>query len=192
MGSGTILLAALGVIVLLIIVAIGWAALTYNRLVRLRTQVQASWAQIDVQLKRRQSLIPNVVETVKGYAAHERDTLDAVISARNGAVASQQQGPDKRAPAEGALTQALGRLFALAEAYPDLKANQTFLSLQGELANTEDKIAYSRQFYNVAVQSLNGAVQSIPTNVVAGLGGFRTEPYFEAAGDERRDVRVQF
>jgi LemA protein len=192
MGFGTILLAAFGVIVLLIIVVIGWAVLTYNRLVRLRTQVQASWAQIDVQLKRRQSLIPNVVETVKGYAAHERDTLDAVISARNGAVASQQLGPEKRAPAEGALTQALGRLFAVAEAYPDLKANQTFLSLQSELANTEDKIAYSRQFYNVAVQSLNGAVQSIPANVIAGPGGFRTETYFEAAGGERQDVSVQF
>lgn len=192
MGSGTILLIAIGVVVLLIIVVIGWAVLTYNRLVRLRTQVEASWAQIDVQLKRRQSLIPNLVQTVKGYAAHERETLDAVISARNGAVASQGLGPDKRAPAEGALTQALGRLFAVAEAYPDLKANQTFLSLQSELANTEDKIAYSRQFYNVAVQSLNGAVQSIPTNVVAGLGGFRIGTYFEAVGDERQDVSVQF
>jgi LemA protein len=192
MGSGLVLLFVLGIIVLLILVVVGWAILTYNRLVRLRTQVQAAWAQIDVQLKRRHSLIPNLVETVKGYAAHERGTLDAVVTARNGAVAAQGQGPGEQAPAEGMLTQALGRLFALAEAYPDLKANQNFLSLQSELSNTEDKIAYSRQFYNSAVQSLNGSVQSIPTNIIAGMGGFRIEPYFEAIGDERQDVSVRF
>jgi LemA protein len=192
MGSGLVLLVVLGVLVLLIILVIGWAIATYNRLVRLRTQVQGAWAQIDVQLKRRHSLIPNLVETVKGYAAHERGTLDAVVNARNNAVATQGQGPSQQAPAEGMLTQALGRLFALAEAYPDLKANQNFLGLQTELANTEDKIAYSRQFYNSAVQTLNGAVQSIPTNIIAGMGGFRLEPYFEAIGDERQDVSVRF
>ncbi len=192
MGSGLVLLVVLGVLILLIILVIGWAIATYNRLVRLRTQVQAAWAQIDVQLKRRHSLIPNLVETVKGYAAHERGTLDAVIQARNGAIATQGQGPGQQAPAENMLTQALGRLFALAEAYPDLKANQNFLGLQSELANTEDKIAYSRQFYNSAVQTLNGAVQSIPTNIIAGMGGFKAEPYFEAVGDERQDVSVRF
>jgi LemA protein len=192
MGSGLVLLVVLGVLILLIILVIGWAIATYNRLVRLRTQVQAAWAQIDVQLKRRHSLIPNLVETVKGYAAHERGTLDAVIQARNGAIATQGQGPGQQAPAENVLTQALGRLFALAEAYPDLKANQNFLGLQSELANTEDKIAYSRQFYNSAVQTLNGAVQSIPTNIIAGMGGFKPEPYFEAVGDERQDVSVRF
>jgi LemA protein len=192
MGTGLVLLVILGVLLLLVIVVLGWAIATYNRLVRLRTQVQAAWAQIDVQLKRRHSLIPNLVETVKGYAAHERGTLEAVITARNGAVAAQGQGPSQQAPAEGVLTQALGRLFALAEAYPDLKANQNFLSLQSELANTEDKIAYSRQFYNSVVQALNGAIQSIPTNIIAGMGGFRTEPYFEAVGDERQDVDVRF
>jgi LemA protein len=190
MGPGLVLVAALGVIVLLIIVAIAWAILTYNRLIRLRTQVQASWAQIDVQLRRRHSLIPNLVETVKGYAAHERDTLSAVVEARSGALAAQ--GPAQQGAAENVLTQALGRLFALAEAYPVLKANENFAALQSELAVTEDKIAYARQFYNSAAQTLNGAVQSIPTNIVAGLGGFHPEPYFEAVGDERLDVSVRF
>jgi LemA protein len=186
------LLLALGIPILLIVVVVGWAIVTYNRLVRLRNQVQASWAQIDVQLKRRHSLIPNLVETVKGYAAHERTTLEAVITARNSAMAVQGRGPGNQAAAEGALTQALGRLFALSEAYPDLKANQNFLGLQSELRETEDKIAYARQFFNSAVQTLNAAVQSIPTNIVAGMGGFRTQQYFEAVGGEREDVRVQF
>ena len=141
---------------------------------RQRNQVRASWAQIDVQLKRRYDLIPNLVETVKGYAAHERDTLDAVVAARSGAMSGRPApasaiGP----PRKTSLTQALGRLFALAEAYPDLKANQNFAALQGELANTEDKIAYARQFYNSAVQTFNTSVQSLPTNVIAGIGGFR-------------------
>jgi len=187
-----VLLIVLGVVVLLLVVVVGWAIATYNRLVRLRNQVQASWAQIDVQLKRRHSLIPNLVETVKGYAAHERGTLEAVITARNSAMAVQGQGAGNQAAAEGALTQALGRLFALSEAYPDLKANQNFLGLQSELSETEDKIAYARQFFNSAVQTLNAAVQSIPTNIIAGMGGFRTEQYFEAVGGEREDVRVQF
>jgi LemA protein len=186
----TVLTAVLGVLVLLIILVVAWGVITYNRLVRLRTQVHASYAQIDVQLKRRHSLIPNLVETVKGYAAHERGTLEAVVSARNTAVAAD--GPAQQAGAEGILTQALGKLFALAEAYPDLKANQNVLSLLGELATTEDKIAYSRQFYNSAVQSLNAAIQTIPTNIVAGMGGFHAEPYFEADGGEREDVSVRF
>ena len=192
MGSSVVLLAVVGVLLLLIIVLIGWAIATYNRLVRLRNQVQASWAQIDVQLKRRHSLIPNLVETVKGYAAHERGTLDAVIQARNSAMAVSGQGAGQQAAAEGVLTQTLGRLFALAEAYPNLKANQNFIQLQQELGNTEDKIAYARQFYNSAVQSMNSAVQSFPANVIAGMGGFRAEQYFEAAGGERQDVQVRF
>jgi LemA protein len=192
MGSSVVLVAVIGVLVLLLVLVLGWAVVTYNRLVRLRTQVQASWAQIDVQLKRRHSLIPNLVETVKGYAAHERGTLEAVVQARNAAVAAAGQGPGQQAGAEGFLTQALGRLFALAEAYPTLKANENFVALQGELSATEDKIAYARQFYNSAVQSLNAAVQTIPTNIIAGMGGFHAQPYFEAAGEERQDVRVQF
>jgi LemA protein len=187
-----VLLVVLGVIVFLILVVIGWAVAAYNRLVRLRNQVQGSWAQIDVQLKRRHSLIPNIVETVKGYAAHERGTFEAVVAARNSAMAVQGQGPGNQAAAEGVLTQALGRLFALAEAYPELKANQNFLGLQSELRDTEDKIAYARQFYNSSVQTLNSAIQTIPTNIIAGMGGFRTEQYFEAIGGEREDVRVQF
>jgi LemA protein len=183
---------ALGVIVLIFLIVVFWAIATYNRLVKLRNQVEASWAQIDVQLKRRHSLIPNLVETVKGYAAHERGTLEAVISARNVAVQVGSAGPAQQAQAEGMLTQALGRLFALAEAYPDLKANQNFLGLQSELANTEDKIAYARQFYNSAIQTLNGAVQSFPTNLIAGMGGFQPRPYFEAVGAERADVNVRF
>jgi LemA protein len=183
---------ALGVIVLLVVVMLIWAIVTYNRLVRLRNQVEASWAQIDVQLKRRHSLIPNLVETVKGYAAHERGTLEAVITARNAAIQVGGAGPDQQAQAEGMLTQALGRLFALAEAYPDLKANQNFLGLQSELANTEDKIAYARQFYNSAIQTFNGSVQSFPTNLIAGMGGFQPRPYFEAVGGERADVNVRF
>ena len=182
----------IGVLVLLLIIVVVWAVATYNRLVRLRNQVQASWAQIDVQLKRRHSLIPNLVETVKGYAAHERGTLEAVVQARNAAVAVQGQGAGQQAPAENMLSQTLGRLFALAEAYPQLKANENFTQLQRELSDTEDRIAYSRQFYNSSVQTLNSAVQSIPTNIIAGMGGFRQETYFQAVGDERQDVQVRF
>ena len=162
-----------GLVCVLAVIAIGWGLVAYNRLIRQRNQVQASWAQIDVQLKRRHDLIPNLVETVRGYAAHERGTLDAVVAARNNAVAAAARDPGVggRAAAENVLTQTLGRLFALAEAYPDLKANQNFLALQSELANTEDKIAYARQFYNSAVQTYNTSVQSLPTNVVAGLAG---------------------
>src|SRR5499433_3445619 len=130
-----------GLICLVLVIAALWVALTYNRLIRQRNQVDASWAQIDVQLKRRTDLLPNLVETVKGYAAHEKGTLDAVIQARNGAVAAANADPATRAQAENAVTQTLGRLFALAEAYPNLKANENFLSLQSELTNTEDKIA---------------------------------------------------
>jgi LemA protein len=179
------------VCVLLVIVVV-WALVTYNRLVRQRNQVDASWAQIDVQLKRRHDLIPNLVETVRGYAGHERATLEAVVAARSGAVAATGGGVAGRAEAENVLTQALGRLFALSEAYPDLKANQNFLALQRELSQTEDKIAYARQFYNSAVQTLTNTIQSVPSNLIAGLGGFRPRDYFEAAGAERGPVQVRF
>ncbi|GAA4672438.1 LemA family protein [Phytohabitans rumicis] len=193
MSGGVVLGIVGGLFCLLAVVVIGWGIVAYNRLVRQRNQVRASWAQIDVQLKRRHDLIPNLVETVKGYATHERGTLDAVVVARNGAVtAAHAPGVGDRAAAEDILSQALGRLFALAEAYPDLKANQNFAALQGELANTEDKIAYARQFYNSAVQTLNTSVQSLPTNLVAGMGGFTAVEYFEAAGGERGPVQVRF
>jgi LemA protein len=181
-----------GVGCLLAVVLLIWALTSYNKLVRQRNQVRASWAQIDVQLKRRYDLIPNLVETVKGYAGHERSTLEAVVAARSGAVHATQDGVAARAEAENILTQALGRLFALSEAYPDLKANQNFADLQRELAATEDKIAYARQFYNSAVQTLTNTIQSIPSNLLAGPAGFRTPDYFEAAGAERGPVQVQF
>jgi len=185
---------ALGAVALVVLLLIGWTISTYNRLVRQRNQVRASWAQVDVQLVRRYDLIPNLVETVKGYAAHERSTLEAVVSARNTAMAAAGTpgGTADRAAAENVLTQALGRLFALAEAYPDLKANQNFAALQAELANTEDKISYSRQFYNSAVQTLTNSIQSFPSSLVAGLGKFEPPAYFEAAGGERGPVQVRF
>jgi LemA protein len=186
------LLIALGAIVLVLVLLVGWGVAGYNRLVRQRNQVRASWAQIDVQLKRRHDLIPNLVETVKGYAAHERGTLEAVTAARTAAITTASSTVVDRAQAENVLTQALGRLFALAEAYPDLKANQNFGALQSELANTEDRIAYARQFYNSAVQTFNTSIQSVPSNVIASLGGFRTVEFFEAAGGERGPVEVRF
>jgi LemA protein len=181
-----------GLICLGLVVLAFWAIASYNKLVRQRNQVQASWAQIDVQLKRRYDLIPNLVETVKGYAAHEKGTLDAVIQARNGAVAASGSGPAGRAEAENMLTQTLGRLFALAEAYPNLKANENFMALQSELTGTEDKIAYSRQFYNSAVQTFNTSIQSFPTNIIAGMGSFKLADFFETAEGERGPVQVRF
>jgi LemA protein len=190
---GTVVVALLGTLVCLIAVfLLVWTMLAYNRLVRQRNQVEAAWAQIDVQLKRRYDLIPNLVETVKGYAAHERGTLEAVIAARNSAVSAVGAAPAARAQAENALTQTLGRLFALAEAYPNLRANENFLGLQRELGSTEDRIAYARQFYNAAVQTYNTSTQSIPTNIIAGLGGFRGRDLFQAMGDERGPVQVRF
>ncbi|GIH15736.1 LemA family protein [Rugosimonospora africana] len=181
-----------GLVCLVLVLLAAWALAAYNRLIRQRNQVDAAWAQIDVQLKRRYDLIPNLVETVKGYAAHERGTLDAVVQARNAAVAAAGAPAASRAVAENALTQSLGRLFALSEAYPDLKASANFAGLQSELSGTEDKIAYARQFYNGAVQTYNTSTQSIPTNVIAGVGGFRARDLFEALGDERGPVQVRF
>jgi LemA protein len=169
-----------------------WAGATYNTLLQRRNRVKNAFAQIDVQLKRRYDLIPNLVETVKGYAAHEKGTLDAVIQARNTAVAASNADPAARADAENAVTQTLGRLFALAEAYPNLKANENFMALQGELSNTEDKIAYSRQFYNSAVQTYNNAIQVIPASIIAGMMGFKQKTYFETAEGERGPVQVRF
>lgn len=177
------------VIVFLLLV---WTVLTFNRLVRLRTQVRASWAQIDVQLQRRHDLIGNLVETVRGYAAHEHGTLEAVVAARSGAVDARGSGAARQGEAEGVLTAALGRLFALTEAYPTLRASENFAALQGQLAETEDKVAYARQFYNSATQSLNAAIATFPTMVVAGIGGFRAEPYFQVGASERIAPRVSF
>jgi LemA protein len=191
--SGSVIAAIVGGLVcLVVVILVIWALSAYNKLVRQRNQVDASWAQIDVQLKRRVDLIPNLVETVKGYAAHEKGTLEAVIQARNSAIAASGQSPAGRAEAENVLTQTLGRLFALAEAYPNLKANENFAALQSELTSTEDKIAYARQFYNSAVQTFNTSIQSIPTNIIAGVGGFKEKDFFEAAEGERGPVQVRF
>ncbi len=180
-------------VVLVVVVLLGlWAVSAYNRLVRQRNQVQAASAQIDVQLKRRHDLIPNLVETVKGYAAHESGTLEAVVRARQNAVSANGAGPAERAEAEGELTAVLSRLMVVSEAYPDLKANQNFAALQAELSTTEDKIAYARQFLNNAVQTYNTSIQSVPTNLIAGVGGFKPEEFFQASGDERGNVSVRF
>ncbi|WP_027343861.1 LemA family protein [Hamadaea tsunoensis] len=186
---GLIALVVVGVLVVLLLV---WFTATFNKLVRQRNQVRAAWAQTDVQLKRRYDLIPNLVETVKGYARHEASTLEAVTAARTNAIAAQSRDVAGRAEAENTLTASLGRLIALGEAYPDLKANQNFAQLQRELAATEDKVAYARQFYNSAVQTINNTVQTLPSNFVAGVTGFKAEQYFEAAGGERGPVQVRF
>jgi LemA protein len=185
-------LVLLVVAALVAVVVIGWFVAAYNGLVSRRQQVESAGAQVDVQLKRRHDLIPNLVETVKGYAAHERSTLDSVTAARQHAMVAGGGPRQAQAAAEGELTGALSRLLAVAEAYPDLKASTNFGSLQAELATTEDKIAYARQFLNGAIQTLNTAVQSFPTSLVAGLTGFRTAGYFQAGDDERGPVAARF
>lgn len=179
------------VVIIVLIVVLGLLfVVLYNGLVALRNKVEAAWAQIDVQLTRRSDLIPNLVETVKGYAAHEKETLDAVIQARN--MAQSASTPGEAAAADNVLTGALKSVFALSEAYPDLKANQNFLALQEELTGTEDKIAYARQFYNDTVNRYNTKIQSMPSNLVAGAFHFTEREYFEAAGEARGPVSVQF
>ncbi|MEU4400290.1 LemA family protein [Micromonospora orduensis] len=168
-----------------------WLVRVYNRLVRMRNQVDASWSQIDVQLTRRHDLIPSLVETVKGYASHERGTLDAVVAARGTAI-THTGGDAGRADAENALSRALGRLVALAEAYPQLRASENFAALQSDLATTEDKIAYSRQFMTYAVQQYNTAIETFPTNLVAGLLGFQRRESFAATESDRGVITVGF
>ena len=162
----------------------------YNGLVRLRNRIDNAWAQIDVQLKRRYDLIPNLVETVKGYAAHEAKTLEAVIQARNMAMAAQ--GPKEQAQAENMITGALKSIFALSEAYPDLKANENFLNLQEELTGTEGRIAYARQFYNDTVYKYNTKIQTFPAVMIAGMLRFTEREYFEAEEQSRDAVQVSF
>lgn len=177
-------LAIIGVIAL-------WAIASYNGLVSSRNQVQSAWAQIDVQLKRRFDLIPNLVETVKGYAKHEQETLDMVIKARNAAMSATSV--EDAAAKEGELRQTLRSLFALSESYPDLKANTNFLKLQDELSGTENKISFSRQFYNDTVFRYNTRIQSFPTNILAGIFGFALEPLFEIDDPaERETPKVKF
>ena len=178
---------AIIIIVVILVLLVGWVIVSYNGLVRLRNQVQEAWRQIDVELKRRHDLIPNLVETVKGYAAHERGTLDEVVRAR-AAAAAPSSSVAEQAQQEGLLSAALGRLFAVAEAYPDLKANQNFLALQKELSSTEDRIAAGRRFYNANVRELNTKVESFPSNILAGMFHFTRAEYFEVEEAAQREA----
>ena len=180
------------IVVVVLLVLLGLAlAFAYNRLVRYRNRSENAWAQVDVQLKRRADLIPNLVESVKGYAAHEQTTFEDVTRART---ASQQaQGVAEQAQAENALTAAIGRLFAVAEAYPQLRASENFQQLQAQLGDTEQKIAVSRQVYNDTVLTYDNALESVPTNVVAGMFGFEKRSYFEIEDPAAREApKVQF
>jgi LemA protein len=178
----------IAIVVLLVILFIA----SYNGLVRLRNRIDSAWSQIGVQLERRHDLIPNLVETVKGYAAHERGTLEGVVQARNAAIQAKSAGPEEQAQAENVLTGALRQLFALAEAYPDLKANQNFLQLQEELTSTEDRIAYSRQFYNDEVLKYDNKLETIPSRFIAGMFNFTPREYFKAEEGATEVPRVQF
>lgn len=183
-------MAVLWVIIAIVVLIALYIFMQYNGLIKVRNRIENAWAQIDVQLKRRHDLIPNLVETVKGYATHESKTLEAVIVARNAAMGAQSVG-DKGA-AENGLSGTLKSLFALGEAYPDLKANQNFLNLQEELTGTEDKIAYSRQFFNDEVRSYNTKIQVFPTNILAKRFRFAQREYFQTDTAERGPVSVKF
>jgi LemA protein len=181
---------AIGFFAFLILIVIIVAGM-YNGLVRSRNEAKNAWSQIDVQLKRRHDLIPNLVETVKGYAKHEQGTLQSVIAARAAAVSAGTV--DARIAAEGQLSQALGRLMVVTEQYPDLKANQNFLGLQEELTSTENKIGFARQAYNDAVMTYNTKIETFPSNLVAGNFGFKPEPFFQVQDEkERQAPQVKF
>jgi len=180
------------IIAVVVVLLILFVVVTYNGLVRTRNRIDNAKSQIDVQLKRRHDLIPNLVETVKGYAAHEKGVFESVTQARANAINAQSASPQAQAQAENQLSGALKSLFAVAEAYPDLKANQNFLNLQEELTSTEDKIAYSRQFYNDSVLGYNNKIQSFPGNVIANIGNFPPREYFEGDAGEQGPVSVQF
>ena len=183
----TVALILLGIIVVFIL----YGASNYNSLVQLRNQVKNAWSQIDVQLKRRHDLIPNLVETVKGYASHESKTLESVIAARSTAMAAPSV--DAKIAAEGQLSQALGRLMMVTEQYPDLKANTNFLGLQEELTSTENKISFARQAYNDATTTYNTRIETFPSNLIAGNFGFKPEPLFQVNDDkERQAPQVKF
>jgi LemA protein len=182
---------ALIVIVVLVVLAVVFVIAVYNGMVRSRNKVDEAWSGIDVQLKRRHDLIPNLVETVKGYAAHERETFQAVTDARARAMGAS--GPAAAGAAEGMLSQALGRLFAVAEAYPQLRATENFQQLQNELTNTEDQISAARRIYNGNVQSYNSSIQVFPNSIIAGMGGFTRREFFEIEDPgDREPVKVDF
>lgn len=191
MSGGMVLLVVFGGLFFLALVIVVWVIGVYNSLVGLRNMVKNAWAQIDVQLKRRRDLIPNLVETVKGYAKHESGTLEAVIAARNQAM--KATSIDESIKAEQQLGGALGRLMVVMEAYPDLKANANFLSLQEELTSTENKIGFSRQYYNDEVMKFNTRLESFPANMVAGPFGFKPATFFEVSNEKEREApQVKF
>ena len=174
------------VVAAIVLILVIWLVATYNKLVRLRVSAEEGSSEIEVQLKRRHDLIPNLVETVKGYATHEKGVFEEVTEARTSA--QRAQGMEAQGQAEGALSQALGRLFAVAEAYPDLKASENFLSLQGELTATEDRISAARRFYNSTVKALNTACQTIPTKFVAPIAKVEEREFFEIDDPAEREV----
>ena len=179
-----IIIAVIVVLILLYFVS------TYNLLVGLRNKVKDQWSQIDVVLKNRNDLIPNIVETVKGYAKHEKETLNEVIEARSKMASANT--PEEEMKASGEVTKALGKLFALAESYPELKANENFLDLQNKLNEVEEKIRYARQFYNDSVLTYKNKIEMFPSNIVANMFGFKPEAFFEATEEERKNVQVKF
>lgn len=178
------------VVIAIIVIILLWFVMTYNSLVGLRNRVKDQWAQIDVQLKRRADLIPNLVETVKGYAKHEKSTFEEVVKARN--AINNASTKEEEMKANGELSQVVSRLFALAESYPELKANQNFIGLQNDLTEAEDKISLMRQFYNDTVLSYNNKVQTIPSNIVANLCHFKEETFFKVDEKDREVPKVSF
>jgi LemA protein len=179
------------IILAIIVILVFWMFGMYNGLVRLRNQVKNAWSQIDVQLKRRHDLIPNLVETAKGYMKHERETLESITKARNLAV--QAQGPAAQGKAEGQLNEAISRFLVVVENYPDLKASQNFLALQEELTTTENKVGFARQFYNDQVQQFNTRIESVPTNIIANMFNFKQAEFFEIeVAAEREAPQVKF
>jgi len=177
----------IAIVVLVLVLIVIWI---YNRLIQLKNRVQNAWHQIEVQLQRRHDLIPNLVETVKGYASHEKETFEMVVVARNKAMSANTPGEMGRA--EGELTQALGRLFALAESYPELKANENFIRLQEELTSTENKVAYARQAYNDTVMMFNQTIQMFPYNLLAGAMNLKPAEYYEAEEEAQNVPKVEF
>lgn len=178
------------VIAIIVVVIILWFIATYNKLVGLRNKKDDQWSQIEVQLKRRADLIPNLVETVKGYAKHEKQTFEEVIKARNTYL--EAKTPEEEMKASSGVSNALSRLFALAENYPELKANTNFLSLQNDLKDTEDKISYARQFYNDSVLTYNNKVEMVPSNIVANITGFKKGTFFEVEEKDKEAPKVSF
>ena len=179
----------IGLVVVIVLVLL-FVVTNYNGLVQLRNKVRDQFSQIDVQLKKRSDLIPNLVETVKGYSKHESETLEKVIQARNTYLSAGT--PDEKMKSSGELSQAISKLFALAESYPDLKANTNFLDLQNQLKEIEDKISYARQFYNDSVLMYNNKIEMFPSNLIAGMFNFTKESFFEASDKERENVEVKF